>query len=87
MEEFENAEHLVRDWETYVARAEALLADLEQKRHDQAAAIVRRCLLTFRATLDSHRAKLAALRAGLGQPHDHNEQNQQRDTGGGVDQP
>jgi hypothetical protein len=43
MEELENAERLVREWETYVSRAQALLADLEQVRHEQAAAIVRRC--------------------------------------------
>jgi hypothetical protein len=66
MEELENAERLVREWETYVSRAQALLADLEQVRHEQAAAIVRRCLLTFTATLDSHRTKLAALRAASG---------------------
>jgi hypothetical protein len=87
MEELENTERLVREWETYVSRAEALLADLEQTRHDQAAAIVRRCLLTFTATFASHRARLAALRAASGQAHEHNEQNDQRDAGGRIDHP
>jgi len=66
MEELERVERQVREWETYVARAQALLTDLEQADRDRAAAIVRRCLLTFTATLDSHRTKLASLRAAGG---------------------
>ena len=84
MEELETAELLVREWEIYVSRAEALLTDLEQTHRDQGAAIVRRCLLAFTATLESHRARLAALRAGSGEPQDHNKQ---RDAGENAEQP
>ena len=87
MEELETAELLVREWEIYVSRAEALLADLEQTHRDQGAAIVRRCLLAFTATLESHRARLAALRASSGEPQEHNEQHEEREAGGDVDHP
>jgi hypothetical protein len=87
MEELETAERLVREWAIYVDRAEALLADLERARHDQAAAIVRRCLLTFSATLDFHRGRLSGLRAASCQAHEHDEQNDQREPGGGIDHP
>ena len=87
MEELEKAERLVREWETHVSRAEALLADLEQTHRGQAAAIVRRCPMTFIGTLESHRIKLAVLRARSGEPHEYNEQHDQRDAGGDIDHP
>ena len=64
--ELETAQRQVRESETHLERAQALLADLERAGQDHSAAIVRQTIQSFEAILEGHRLRLERVRRANG---------------------